>query len=103
MKFSATLCSITGLIAVVLAGAPIKNDGVSVDITVPESYIVTYKAGIDAAKRKKHEDAITNKAKKSKKMGVVQTINLDKLQGYIAKVSRAELLDIVNSDVVRCM
>ncbi|KAH7323047.1 peptidase S8/S53 domain-containing protein [Stachybotrys elegans] len=100
MKFSATLCSLTGLVALALAGAPIKNDGVSADITIPESYIVAYKPGVDAAKRKQHEDAITKKAKKSKKNGVVETISIDKFQGYVVKISSAELKDIINSDLI---
>lgn len=100
MRFTLTLCALTGLLGLGLAGAPIKNDGISADILVPDTYIVTYKSGADSADKKRHQDSITKKAKKKNKKGVVDTINLDGLQGYVAEIPNTELKDIIDSDLV---
>ncbi|KAI9172631.1 putative oryzin precursor [Paramyrothecium foliicola] len=100
MKFTTTICTFSGLLSLVLAGAPIKNDGISADILVPDTYIVTYKAEAKPADIKKHQDAITKKSKKKSKKGVIEAINLDGLQGYVAEVPPSELNEIVDSKLV---
>ncbi|KAK7421441.1 hypothetical protein QQX98_002139 [Neonectria punicea] len=100
MKFTATLCSLTGLLGLALAAAPIKNADISADLVVPDKYIVTYKAGASSGSKKKHEEAITKKAKKSNRKGVVDAIDLGKLQGYVVEIPPSELKDIADSDLV---
>lgn len=100
MKFSATLCSLTGLLGLALAAAPIKNDGISADIVVPDKYIVTYKTGTDATERKNHENGITKKAKKKNKKGVVDTIDVGGLHAYVVEIPPSEVKDIANSNLV---
>ncbi|KAM5350432.1 hypothetical protein ACJ41O_006937 [Fusarium nematophilum] len=100
MKFTATLCGLTGLLSLTLAVAPIRNADLSAELTVPNKYIVTYKTGTSSGSRKKHEQDITKQAKKKNKKGVVDDINLGALQGYIVEISPSELTDIVNSDLV---
>ncbi|CAM1500611.1 Fc.00g097730.m01.CDS01 [Cosmosporella sp. VM-42] len=100
MKFTTSLFALAGLVGVVFADAPIKNNGVSADITVPDSYIVTYKASASSSNRKKHEEDITQKAKGKGKEGVVDTINLDGFHGYVAQIPPSELKEVVKSDLV---
>ncbi|KAH6999385.1 peptidase S8/S53 domain-containing protein [Ilyonectria destructans] len=100
MKLSATLCSLTGLLGLALAAAPIKNDGISADIVVPDKYIVTYKTGTDATERKNHENGITKKAKKKNKKGVVDTIDVGGLHAYVVEIPPSEVKDITNSNLI---
>ena len=100
MKFTTSLFALTGFVGVVFADAPIKNSGVSADITVPDSYIVTYKASASSSNRKKHEQDITKKAQGKGKEGVVDTINLDGFHGYVAQIPPSELKEVVQSDLV---
>ncbi|VBB80739.1 Putative oryzin precursor [Podospora comata] len=100
MKFNATLFGLTGLLGLALAAVPIKNDGISADIVVPEKYIVKYKASADAGRKKKHESDITNKAKKKNKKGVVESINIDGLSGYVAEIPDSELKELRDSDLI---
>lgn len=100
MKFNATIFGLTGLLGLALAAVPIKNDGISADIVVPEKYIVKYKASADAGRKKKHESDITNKAKKKNKKGVVESINIDGLSGYVAEIPDSELKELRDSDLV---
>jgi subtilisin family serine protease len=100
MKFTATLCGLTGLLSLALAAAPVKNADLSAELTVPNKYIVTYKTGTSSGSRKKHEEDITKKAKKKNKKGVVDAIDLGALQGYVAEIPPSELPDIVNSNLV---
>ncbi|KAK4663923.1 uncharacterized protein QC763_0080550 [Podospora pseudopauciseta] len=100
MKLNATLLGLTGLLSLALAAVPIKNDGISADIVVPEKYIVKYKANADAGRKKKHESDITNKAKKKNKKGVVESINIDGLSGYVAEIPDSELKELRDSDLI---
>ncbi|KAK4641470.1 hypothetical protein QC761_0074380 [Podospora bellae-mahoneyi] len=100
MKLNATLFGLTGLLGLALAAVPIKNDGISADIVVPEKYIVKYKANADAGRKKKHESDITNKAKKKNKKGVVESINIDGLSGYVAEIPDSELKQLRDSDLI---
>jgi subtilisin family serine protease len=101
MKFTATLCGFAGLLSLALAAAPVKNADLSAELTVPNKYIITYKAGTSSSSRKKHEENVTKKAKKGNKKGVVDAINLGpSYQGYVAEIPPAELTDIANSDLV---
>ncbi|CAP61944.1 uncharacterized protein PODANS_5_1630 [Podospora anserina S mat+] len=100
MKLNATLFGLTGLLGLALAAVPIKNDGISADIVVPEKYIVKYKADADAGRKKKHESDITNKAKKKNKKGVVESINIDGLSGYVAEIPDSELKELRDSDLI---
>lgn len=101
MKFTATLCGLAALVSLAVADAPIKNSGLSPDIVVPNKYIVTYKTGTDSAERDAHEETITKKAKQSNKKGVVDTISIGQLQGYIAEIPSSELSTITKSKLVR--
>lgn len=100
MKFSTTLFGLTGLVGMALAGAPIKNADLSSDVVVPNKYIVTYKTGVSSTKRKKHQEDITKKAKSKSKKGVVDSIDLGSLQGYVVEIPKSELKDIVDSPLV---
>ncbi|KAK4652615.1 hypothetical protein QC762_0074970 [Podospora pseudocomata] len=100
MKLNVTLFGLTGLLGLALAAVPIKNDGISADIVVPEKYIVKYKANADAGRKKKHESHITNKAKKKNKKGVVESINIDGLSGYVAEIPDSELKELRDSDLI---
>ncbi|KAK0663411.1 peptidase S8/S53 domain-containing protein [Cercophora samala] len=100
MKLTAALFSLTGLLSLALAAVPITNDGISADIVVPEKYIIKYKANADAGRKKKHESDITNKAKKKNKKGVVESINIDGLSGYVAEIPDSELKELRDSDLI---
>ncbi|KAK4204619.1 peptidase S8/S53 domain-containing protein [Triangularia verruculosa] len=100
MKFTATLYGLSGLLGLALAAVPIKNDGISADIVVPEKYIVKYKANADAGRKKKHESDVTSKAKKKNKKGVVETIDIDGLSGYVAEIPDSELKELRDSDLI---
>ncbi|KAH6986870.1 peptidase S8/S53 domain-containing protein [Ilyonectria destructans] len=100
MKFTATLCGLAALVSLAVADAPIKNSGLSPDIVVPNKYIVTYKTGTDSAEREAHEETITKKAKQSNKKGVVDTISIGQLQGYVAEIPSSELPTITKSKLV---
>ncbi|EWZ27754.1 peptidase S8/S53 domain-containing protein [Fusarium oxysporum Fo47] len=100
MKFTTALFGLTGLVGLALAQAPIKNNEVDSEIVVPDSYIITYKSSATPSNKKRHEEAITKKAKSKDKEGVVDSINLDGFQGYVAEIPPSELKDVVNSDLV---
>ncbi|KAK4185640.1 peptidase S8/S53 domain-containing protein [Podospora australis] len=100
MKFTATLCSLAGLLGLALAAVPIANDGISADVVVPDKFIIKYKTNVDAARKKKHQNDLTAKAKKKNKKGVTDTIDIAGLSGYIAELSPSELNDIKNSDII---
>ncbi|KAM0551291.1 hypothetical protein ACHAPJ_008394 [Fusarium lateritium] len=99
MKLATALFVLTGLIDLAVTRAVIQNVGAK-DEVVPNSYIVTYKRSATSGNKKKHEEAITKKAKSKGKEGVVNNIELEGFQGYIAKMTPSEVEDVVNSDLV---
>ncbi|KAK3317299.1 peptidase S8/S53 domain-containing protein [Cercophora scortea] len=102
MRFIATILSLGALasIPLAIADAPIKNDGVGVDIVVPDKYIVTYKEGADPAKKKKHQEDVDKKAKKNKKQGVTETIDIAGLHAYVVEIAPTDLKSVLSSDLV---
>ncbi|KAK3376406.1 peptidase S8/S53 domain-containing protein [Lasiosphaeria ovina] len=102
MKFSAVFAAVATLLAIPLAvaDAPVKNEGISAEVVIPDKYIVKYKDNADPTKKKKHEQDVTAKAKKSKKGGVVENIDIDGLSGYVAEIPSSELKDLTSSPLV---
>ncbi|KAK3934004.1 peptidase S8/S53 domain-containing protein [Diplogelasinospora grovesii] len=102
MKFTTALINLALLLtpALVLADAPIKNDGVSAADVVLDKYIVKFMDGADGNKKKKQRDDIDKKAKTKKKNGVTDTFDIPGLSGYVVEVAPADLPDILKSDVV---
>ncbi|EWZ28200.1 peptidase S8/S53 domain-containing protein [Fusarium oxysporum Fo47] len=100
MKLTTALFAFTGLAGLALGKAVIQNIGVNDEVVVPNSYIIIYKSSATPRDRKKHEEAINKKAKGNGKEGIIETIELDGFNGYIAKMTSSELKDVVNSDLV---
>ncbi|EWZ29039.1 peptidase S8/S53 domain-containing protein [Fusarium oxysporum Fo47] len=100
MRLIASLVVIAGIVDLVFSRATIQNIGVEDEDVVPNSYIITYKSSATSNDKKKHEEAITKKARRKGKEGVVNNIKLDGFQGYVAKMTSSELKDVVNSDLV---
>ncbi|KAK4155997.1 serine protease [Chaetomidium leptoderma] len=103
MKLTIILCGLAAAAAFPLApaAAPIKNHGVSDDIVIPDTYIVKYKAHVDAIKIKDHEDDFDDRARKANKKGIFDRFNVLGLQGYIAEIPRSELSNLTESDLVK--
>lgn len=103
MKFSATFLAVAAFVGlpVVLADAEIKNLNVPNDLVIKDKYIVTYKKNVDPSKKKKHEEELNKRAKKSKKTGVVDNLDISGgYSGYVAEVSGDDLETILKSDLV---
>ena len=83
-----------------LAAAPIENDGVLASLIIPDTYIVTYKADADAARRKQHEEDVDSRARNASKQGMIDTFDIPGLQGYVAEIPPGELDTLRNSDLV---
>lgn len=103
MKLTITVAGLAALLAapLVLAGAQITNAGLAANLVVPDRYIVKYKDNVDPVKRRKHEDDIDKKAKKSKKKGILNTLNLKGLNGYVVEMPSEDVKDVTSSDLVR--
>ncbi|KAK3386156.1 peptidase S8/S53 domain-containing protein [Podospora didyma] len=102
MKFTTTIASLAALIAIplALADVPITNEGISAEIVVADKYIVKYKAGVDATKKKQHEDAITFSARNSTKAGVTLKLDIDGFSGYVAELTPAEVKSLTTSSLI---
>lgn len=103
MKFTIAFAGLAALLAapLVLAGAQITNAGLAANLVVPDRYIVKYKDNVDPERRRKHEDDIDKKAKKSKRKGIVHTLNLKSLNGYVVEIPSEDVKDVTSSDLVR--
>lgn len=103
MKFTITVAGLAALLSapLVLAGAQITNAGLAANLVVPDRYIVKYKDNVDPGKRRKHEDDIDKKAKTSKKKGILNTLNLKGLNGYVVEMSSEDIKDVTSSELVR--
>ncbi|EWZ29065.1 peptidase S8/S53 domain-containing protein [Fusarium oxysporum Fo47] len=98
MKLTTALFAFSGLAGLALGKA--VNQNIDDELVVPNSYIIIYKSSVTPSDRKKHEEAITKKAKSNGKEGIIETIEPDGFKGYIAKMTSSELKDVVNSDLV---
>ena len=102
MKWLAPFLSVavSAVSSLSLAAAPIKNDGVLASLIIPDTYIITYKAGADAARRKQHEEDVHSRAKNASKQGMIDTFDIPGLQGYVAEIPPGELDTLRSSDLV---
>ncbi|KAH6847800.1 serine protease [Chaetomium sp. MPI-CAGE-AT-0009] len=84
------------------AVAPIRNDGVSEDLVIPDTYIVRYKpkTSIDVSGIIKHEAYVDDMAKKAHKKGIFNRFDIPGLQGYVAEISPAELSNLTASELI---
>ncbi|RGP65268.1 alkaline protease 1 [Fusarium longipes] len=78
----------------------LKNADVEPQLVVPNTYIIKYKENVSTSSKKKHEEGIDKMAKTKGKEGVLDNFNLHDFKGYVADISKSELHDIVNSDLV---
>jgi hypothetical protein len=81
--------------------AVIKNDGVLADLVIPDTYIIKYKATVNATVRKKHEEDVDSKSKKASMRGIFDSFDVPGLQGYAAEIPQSELNELMQSDLVR--
>ncbi|KAK4101159.1 subtilisin-like protein [Parathielavia hyrcaniae] len=104
MRFNTVVGGFIALVALPLGSALslIQNEGlsVSVDLVIPDTYIVKYKAAVNAASKKEHEDTVDGNCKKHKKRGILHTFDILGLQGYVAEISALELVELLVSDLI---
>jgi hypothetical protein len=100
MRLTTSFFILSGLISLAFSRAVVQNTDIEGKSVVPNNYIITYKSGSTRTNKKKHEEAITRKAKSKGKGGVINNIDLDGFQGYVAEMTPSELNDVVNSDLV---
>ncbi|KAF5018461.1 hypothetical protein F66182_9558 [Fusarium sp. NRRL 66182] len=100
MKLATSLFILTELVHLAFGRAAVQNIGAEDGAVIPNSYIVTYKSSATSRDKKKHEEALTKKAKSKGKEGVVDNLELGGFQGYVAEMTSSELKDVTNSDLV---
>ncbi|KAL2192942.1 serine protease [Corynascus similis CBS 632.67] len=80
--------------------APIRNAGVLEELVVPDTYIIKYKANVNAQWKDDHEQRIASTAINGGGRGVLETFNVLGLQGYIAKMSASDLDHLRDNDAL---
>ncbi|KAJ4128989.1 hypothetical protein NW768_007515 [Fusarium equiseti] len=100
MKFNTSLILCTELIGLAFAQVKLQNADVEADLVIPNRYIIKYKGDASATSKKKHEKVINEKAKSKGKEGIVNNIDLDGFEGYIAEIPSSELKAVTESDLV---